>query len=96
MVVELPLRIENRGDTEWLSQTDPVGGYVFLGGHLLDSLRKILQRGFFSFALPRNVAAGESLELVALLHMPERPGRYRLPWTWSTRTWRGSSSAARP
>ena len=78
MVVELPLRIENRGDTEWLSETDPVGGYVFLGGHLLDTEGRILQRGFFSFALPRNVAAGERVDLVALLHMPERPGRYRL------------------
>ena len=78
MVVELPLRIENQGDTEWLSETDPVGGYVFLGGHLLDGEGKILRRGFFSFALPRNVPAGARVDVVARLHLPERPGRYRL------------------
>jgi SAM-dependent methyltransferase len=78
MVVELPLRIENRGDTEWLSETDPVGGYVFLGGHLRDTEGRPLQQGFFSFALPRNVAAGEQVDLVARLHLPERRGRYRL------------------
>ncbi len=77
-VVELPLRIENRGDTEWLSETDPLGGYVFLGGHLRDAAGKPLQQGFFSFALPGNVAAGGSVELVARLHLPERPGRYLL------------------
>ncbi len=78
MVVELPLRIENRGDTEWLSETDPVGGYVFLGGHLRDAEGKPLQQGFFSFALPRNVAAGDEVDLVARLHLPEQRGRYRL------------------
>jgi SAM-dependent methyltransferase len=78
MVVELPLRIENRGDTEWLSETDPLGGYVFLGGHLRDADGKLLKQGFFSFALPGNVAAGGQVDLVARLHLPERPGRYRL------------------
>ncbi len=78
MVVELPLRIENQGDTVWLSQTDPLGGYVFLGGHLRDAAGKPLQQGFFSFALPGDVAPGERVDLVARLHLPERRGRYRL------------------
>ncbi len=77
-VVELPLRVENLGDTLWLSREDPTGGYVCLGGHLLDGEGDLLQRGFFSFPLPRDVAPGQSIELGARLRMPERPGRYRL------------------
>jgi SAM-dependent methyltransferase len=78
MVAELPVRVENLGDTRWLSTPDPVGGYVYLGGHLLDGEGKLLQRGFFTSELPQDVVPGESVEIVARLHLPERLGRFRL------------------
>jgi SAM-dependent methyltransferase len=78
LVAELPVRLENLGDTTWLSAPDPVGGYVNLGGHLLDGSGGMLQHGFFAQALPRDVAPGEAVELVARLRVPERPGRFRV------------------
>lgn len=78
MVAELPVQVENLGDTTWLSTQDPVGGYVNLGGHLLDASGRNAQRGFFAQALPRDVKPGESIEFVARFHLPERLGRFRL------------------
>jgi SAM-dependent methyltransferase len=77
-VAELEVRVENLGDTTWLATLDPVGGYVNLGGHLLDADGRSLQRGFFAQALPHDVAPGERVEFVARFHLPERLGRYRL------------------
>jgi SAM-dependent methyltransferase len=78
LVAELPVRLENLGDTTWLSTPDPVGGYVNLGGHLLDASGGMLQHGFFAEALPKDVAPGEAVELVARLRVPESPGRFRI------------------
>lgn len=77
-VAELPVRVVNLGDTTWLSAADPVGGYVYLGGHLLDGEGKLLQRGFFTCELPQDVAPGENVEFIARFHLPERLGRFRL------------------
>lgn len=78
MVAELPVRIENRGDTTWLSTLDPVGGYVNLGGHLLKADGQSLQRGFFAQSLPQDVSPGDAVEFVARFHLPDRLGRFRL------------------
>lgn len=78
MVAELPVRVENTGDTLWISAQDPIGGYVNLGGHLLDTDGRILQQGFFAQALPQDVPPGETVDFVARLHLPERLGRFRL------------------
>jgi SAM-dependent methyltransferase len=76
--VRLPLRVENVGDTRWLATLDRAGGYVSLGGHLLDEQRRPVKRCFFAHALPRDVAPGEAVELEARVHLPEQLGRYVL------------------
>ncbi len=77
-VVPLPVRIANLGDTLWLAALDPAGGYVSLGGHLLDEQRRPVARCFFAHALPRDVAPGETVEFEARFHLPDRLGRYLL------------------
>jgi SAM-dependent methyltransferase len=74
--VSLPLTIENIGDTRWLSQTEPLGGYVTLGAHLLDHGGRLLKRGYFTHPLPHDVHPGQTVELTALFRLPEEPGSY--------------------
>ena len=76
--VALPLRVENVGDTVWLAALDPAGGYVSVGGHLLDEQRRPVERCFFADQLPRDVAPGEAVEFEARVHLPGRVGRYVL------------------
>ena len=77
-VVSLRLRVENVGDTLWLAALDPAGGYVSLGGHLLDEQRRPVKRCFFAHALPRDVAPGEAVEFEARVDLPEPLGRHVL------------------
>jgi hypothetical protein len=77
-VVPLPLRVENQGDTLWLATLVPAGGYVSLGGHLLDEQRRPVKRCFFADALPNDVAPGAAVDFVARVHLPEERGRYVL------------------
>jgi SAM-dependent methyltransferase len=77
-VVPLPLRIENTGDTLWLAARNAAGGFVSLGGHLLDEERRPVRRCFYSDALPRDVAPGDTVEFEARFHLPDRLGRYLL------------------
>jgi SAM-dependent methyltransferase len=76
--VSLPLRITNLGDTLWLASLDRAGGYVSVGGHLLDAERRPLTPSFFADALPRDVQPGDTIEFEAQLHLPERVGCYVL------------------
>jgi hypothetical protein len=76
--VPLPVRLANLGDTRWLATLDKAGGYVSLGGHLLDEQGQLGTRCFFAHALPRDIAAGETVEFEAWLHLPDRLGRYVL------------------
>lgn len=78
MVAELPLRVTNLGDTTWLSTADPAGGYVYLGGHLLDADRRLLRRGYFTCEIPKDVAPGEAVEFIARFALPDSLGRFRL------------------
>jgi hypothetical protein len=77
-VVRLPLRVENVGDTLWLAALDPAGGYVSLGGHLLDEQRRPVKRCFFADALPSDIAPGAAVDFEARVHLPEQLGRYVL------------------
>lgn len=70
------VRVENTGDTLWLHEVTPTGGYVMLGGHLLDARGEMLSRGFLRAALPRDVPPGESVELQAEMYLPAETGRY--------------------
>ncbi|MGE0455579.1 MAG: methyltransferase domain-containing protein [Vicinamibacteria bacterium] len=74
----LRVRVRNTGDTLWLREKTPEGGYVMLGGHLTNEAGDSVARGFLRGALPRDVAPGESVELEADVPTPERPGRYRI------------------
>jgi SAM-dependent methyltransferase len=76
--VALPLRVENVGDTVWLAALDRAGGYVSVGGHLLDEQRRPVERCFFADQLPRDMAPGEAVEFEARVHLPGRVGRYVL------------------
>ncbi len=78
MVAELPVRLENLGDTTWLSAQHEAGGYVKLSGHLLDLEGRALRRGFFAQGLPKDIRPGERAEFTARFHLPERLGRFRL------------------
>lgn len=76
----LPLRVtvRNLGDTQWLRDVAPEGGYVMLGGHLQDEHGKHLARGHLRAQLPRDVGPGEEVEVEARLLLPSPPARYRL------------------
>jgi len=75
---ELPFRVRvtNAGDTTWLHEETRAGGYVMLGGHLLDEEQEIVSRGFLRAALPRDVKPGETVLVDARLPVPAKPGRY--------------------
>ena len=77
-VVPLPLRVENSGDTLWLGALNKAGGYVSLGGHLLDEQLRPVKRCFFADALPRDVAPGDAVEFEATVP-PARPARTLRP-----------------
>ena len=76
--VRFPLRVENAGDTTWLATLDRAGGYVSVGGHLLDEQLHPVKRCYFADALPRDVAPGDVVEFEATVHLPERLGRFVL------------------
>lgn len=77
--VSLAIRIANAGDTLWLAQEDHVGGgYVSLGGHLHDGDGRALRVGHFTQRLPRDVAPGECVDMVARFGLPEAAGRFLL------------------
>ncbi len=72
------VRVENTGDTLWLHEVTPSGGYVMLGGHLLDARGAMLARGFLRAALPRDMPPGDPLSLGVELDAPPERGRYKV------------------
>ena len=77
-VVRVRLNVRNAGDTLWLAESRPGGGYVSLGGHLLDEKGETLDWDFFRGPLPGPVPANKSIILEADVRLPEQSGRYRL------------------
>ena len=77
-LVPLPLRIRNEGDTLWRHEPDAAGGYVMVSGHLADAEGRTVRSGFFRTALPRSVAPGEEVDVVAEAPLPAEGGSYRL------------------
>ncbi len=57
------VRITNAGDTLWLREETPLGGFVVLGAHLLNLKRETVARGFVRVYLPKNVAPGETIDM---------------------------------
>jgi SAM-dependent methyltransferase len=74
----LRARVRNTGDTLWLHTIQPAGGYVGLGGHLLDEARQVLVRGYARALLPRDVAPGDTVDLDMKVDLPGKRGRYIL------------------
>jgi hypothetical protein len=70
--------VRNDGDTLWLHEEDPAGGYVLLSAHLIDEGGHLVRHGFFRQPLPRAVAPGETLEVTATVPLPSEAGRYGL------------------
>jgi SAM-dependent methyltransferase len=77
-LLPLTVRVRNDGDTLWRHEQDAAGGYVMLSGHLLDGEGRIVRHGFFRTPLPRGVAPGETVELVAEVPLPAEGGRQRI------------------
>ncbi len=76
--LSLLVAVRNEGDTVWLHEADPVGGYVLLAAHLLDAAGRGVRQGFFRQVLPRSVPPGEVVEVDADLILPAGAGRYLL------------------
>jgi SAM-dependent methyltransferase len=73
------MQVENTGDTTWLAAEDRLtGGYVGLGGHLLDAAGRTIRIGFLTERLPRDVAPGESVEVRSSFGLPGQAGRFVL------------------
>lgn len=70
--------VKNCGDTLWRHEESPTGGYVRLGGHLLAGSGEPANWDFLRVSLPGPVAPGETCQLKALIHLPDRRGRYLL------------------
>jgi hypothetical protein len=76
--VVVPVRVRNTGDTLWLHEEFPTGGYVRLGAHLLDAARATIDWNFLRVGLPSDVSPGAAASLEARFRLPEAPGRYVL------------------
>jgi SAM-dependent methyltransferase len=74
--IRFRVRVENTGDTLWLHEVTPSGGYVMLGGHLLDEKGAVLQRGFLRAPLPCDLPPGGAAELDVAMYLPPETGRY--------------------
>lgn len=74
--LSLRLRVVNRGDTLWLTDEHPRGGFVTLGGQLLDADGHLLERDWLRTPLPRPLSPGATADMEVTLTAPERAGRY--------------------
>jgi SAM-dependent methyltransferase len=74
----LTVRVKNVGDTTWLRDAHPAGGYVRLGAHLLDGAGEAVQWDFLRAELPGDVPPGGSATVEACFRAPLAAGPYRL------------------
>jgi hypothetical protein len=77
-VAALPLRITNTGNTLWLHEPRPEGGFVAVGGHLYDENGALLRQDLFRTPLPRSIEPGGTVDVVCRFAAPGAPGRYRV------------------
>ncbi len=70
--------LHNTGDTLWLSEPHPQGGYVTLGCQLLTEDRRRIDRDYQRFSLPSDVPPGATLTMRIKIRMPRDPGTYTL------------------
>jgi SAM-dependent methyltransferase len=76
--INLPIEIENRGDTLWLVSRSAPKGTVRLGVKVLDEAGEVIDEVHGSPPLPRAVAPSETVSLTIVQPAPNQPGRYKL------------------
>src|SRR5207247_3622739 len=76
--INLPIEIENAGDTLWLVSRAAPKGRVRLGVKILNQINEVIDETHGSPPLPRAVAPGERIALKVNHPPPEWPGRYTL------------------
>ena len=74
----LEVTVHNEGDTLWLHRVDSVGGYVGLGGHLIDAAGDVIGVGHFRTPLEADLPPGGKAVLRAKIPLPAREGRYAI------------------
>lgn len=70
----LSVEVVNVGDTTWLAESHPRGGYVTLGCQHLDGDRRLVDRDFRRFELAENVLPGSSWSENLEIAVPQQPG----------------------
>ncbi|MBI4635827.1 MAG: class I SAM-dependent methyltransferase [Candidatus Rokubacteria bacterium] len=70
------LRIVNTGDTTWLSAYCQEGGFVDVGGHLLDASRHMIDFEYLRAFLPADVAPNHSVMMDVKVRAPLTTGAY--------------------
>jgi ubiquinone/menaquinone biosynthesis C-methylase UbiE len=69
-------RVENTGDTKWLSQPTHLGGFVALGAKLVDANRIIVIHNYGRGLLHHDISPGASASVEITLPAPDEPGQY--------------------
>jgi SAM-dependent methyltransferase len=75
-VFELSVTLENAGDSLWLSQPNPDGGFVTLGTKLLDAKKRMLSEALERSALPDDMLPGQKVTVLHRFTVPARPGNF--------------------
>jgi SAM-dependent methyltransferase len=76
--IQLPIQIENTGDTLWLVSRSAPKGTVRLGVKLLNENDEVIDEVHGSPPLPRATAPGEKILLTVSRPAPTTAGRYKL------------------
>jgi SAM-dependent methyltransferase len=73
------VKVQNRGDTRWLSTATPEGGFVHIGGHLLDRSGALVQHDHLPrHTLPCDVPPGGEVAVTLRIPLPDELGVYAL------------------
>ena len=71
-------KVKNVGDTIWLAEPTPYGGFVTLGAKLLDTDNLLLEQDYGRALLGADVVPGEETTVEIRLDAPAEPGEYRI------------------
>jgi SAM-dependent methyltransferase len=76
--VVIDVKVRNTGNALWLAEPQEWGGFVTLGGKLLDDQGKLITSALPRTCLPRRIPPGESVDLRMSFPAPSQPGNYRV------------------
>jgi SAM-dependent methyltransferase len=77
-MVTIQVRAKNCGDTIWLAEPNDCGGFVALGGRVVDHSGQMVIDAVPWAVLPREVGPGDSVDLTVQFEVPSCPGTYTL------------------